>query len=52
MDYRPHTEETNRTRLIMGGNLFYYAGYLSITKADITTSKLIININISTPGAR
>ena len=52
VDYRPQKEEPNRTRLTVGVNLFFYAGYVSTTTVDITTEKLIINSTIYTPGAR
>ena len=50
--YQSHKEEPNRTRLTVGGDLFFCAGDISTPTADITTANLIINSTISTPGAR
>ena len=52
VDYRLYKEEPHRTRLTGVGNLIVYAGDIRTPMADTTTSKLIINITISTPGAR
>ena len=52
VDDIPQKEEPHRTRLTGVGNLIVYAGDIRTPMADNTTSKLIINITISTPGAR
>lgn len=52
VDYHPHKQEPNRTRLTVGGNLIDFPGDVSTPTADITTAKLIINSTISMPNAR
>ena len=51
-DIKPHKSETDRTKLIDGGNLIYYPGKVTNNKSDITTSKTLINSTISTSDAR
>ena len=52
VDYRPQKEDPNRVRLTAGGNLIDYPGELYTKTADLTTTKLLWNSVISTPGAR
>ncbi len=52
VEIRPQKEETHRTRLTVGGNLIDYPGDVSTPTADLTTTKVLINSTISTPGAR
>ena len=52
VDYRPQKTDPNCTRLTVGGNLINFPGNFSTPTADLTTAKLVINITISTPGAR
>ena len=52
VDYRPHKPESDRTRLTMGGNRIYYPDGVSTPADDITTSRVLINPTISTPGAK
>jgi hypothetical protein len=49
---RPEKKETHRTRLTVGGNLVDYPGDVSTPTADLTTTKVLLNSTISTPGAR
>jgi hypothetical protein len=50
--YRPQKDEPNRTRLTVGGNLLVCLYDVSAPTSDLTTSKLLFNSVISTPGAR
>jgi hypothetical protein len=52
IDYRPHKQEPNRTRLTVGGNLVDFPGDVSTPTAGTTTAKLIINSTISMPNAQ
>jgi hypothetical protein len=52
VDIRPHKTETHRVRLTVGGNLIQYTGDVSTRSADLTTSKCLWNITISTEGAK
>ena len=52
VDYRPQKNDPNRVRITVGGNLITYPGELTTRTADITTSKIMWNSVISTPGAR
>ncbi len=45
-------EETNRTRLVVGGDRVHYPLDTGTPTADLLTIKLLINGMISTPGAR
>jgi len=52
VDYRPQKTNPNRVRLTAGGNLIDYPGELTTRTADLTTTKLLWNSVISTPGSR
>jgi hypothetical protein len=52
VDIRPNKTETHRVRLTVGGNLIQYTGDVSTRSADLTTSKCLCNITISTEGAK
>ena len=52
VDYRPQKEDPNRVRITVGGNLIDYPFELTTRTADLTTSKVMWNSVISTPGAR
>ena len=52
VDYRPQKDDPNRVRITAGGNLIDYPGELTTRTADLTTSKILWNSTISTPGAR
>eukprot|EP00956_Cyclotella_meneghiniana_P034829 scaffold108469_cov21-Cyclotella_meneghiniana.AAC.1 len=52
VDYRPQKEDPNRVRMTAGGNLINYPGELTTNTADLTTSKLLWNSTLSTPGAK
>ncbi|KAL7538190.1 hypothetical protein ACHAXR_008359, partial [Thalassiosira sp. AJA248-18] len=52
VDYRPQKKDPNRVRITAGGNLIDYPGELTTRTADLTTSKILWNSTISTPGAR
>ena len=52
VDYRPQKEDPNRVRITAGGNLINYPYELTTRTADLTTSKVMWNSVISTPGAR
>jgi hypothetical protein len=52
VDIRPNKYETHRVRLTVGGNLIQYPGDVSIRSSDLTTSKCLWNITISTEGAK
>jgi hypothetical protein len=52
VNYRPQKEDTNRIRIITGGNLINYPGELYTRRADLTTSKLMWNSVLSTPKAK
>ena len=52
VDYRPQKEDPNRVRITAGGNLINYPFELTTRTADLTTSKIVWNSTISTPGAK
>jgi hypothetical protein len=52
VDYRPQKDDPNRVRITVGGNLIDYPGELTTRTADLTTSKILWNSIISTPGAK
>ena len=52
VDYRPQKKDPNRVRLTAGGNLINYPGELTTRTADLTTTKILWNSVVSTPGAR
>ena len=51
-DYCPQKEDPNRVRLIAGGNLIDCPFDCTTRTADATTSKIMWNLVISTPGVR
>ena len=52
VDYRPQKEDPNRVRMTAGGNLIIYPGGLTTRTADLTTTKILWNSIVSTPGAK
>ena len=52
VDYRPHKQEKERTRITVGGNLINYPDNVSTKTAEVTTAKILINSTISTPNAQ
>ena len=50
--YWPQKEEPQIMWLTVGGNLFFYTEDVSTLTVDITTSKIVVNSNMYTPGAR
>ena len=52
VDFRPQKTDPNRVRIIVGGNLIDYPYELTTRTADLTTSKVMWNSVISTPGAK
>ena len=50
VDYRSHKKDPNRVRITAGGNLIKYLYELTTRTADLTTSKIMWNSVISTPG--
>jgi hypothetical protein len=50
-DYKPHKKEKERVRLTVGGERLDYSGDVTTSTADITTFKILININLSTEDA-
>ncbi len=52
VDYRAQKEDPNRVRITVGGNLINYPYELTTRTADLTSSKMMWNSVISTPGAR
>ena len=51
VDYRAQKKDPNRVRITAGGNLIKYPYELTTRTADLTTSKIMWNSVISTPGA-
>lgn len=49
---RPQKSEAHRVQLTVGGNRLTYNGDTATQCASLTTTKLLINNTISTPGAR
>ena len=49
---RPHKTETHRVRVTVGGNRLGFPGDTTTNCASLTTTKCLLNITISTPGAR
>ena len=49
---RPHKTKTHRVRVTVGGNRLDFLGDTTTNCASLTTTKYILNITISTPGAR
>ena len=52
LDYRSHKKDPNRVKITVGSNLIKYPYELTTRTADLTTSKIMWNSVISTPGAR
>ena len=52
VDYRPHKQEKERTRITVGGNLINYPDDVTTKTAEISTAKILINSTISTPNAK
>jgi hypothetical protein len=52
VDIKAHTEETELTRLTVGGDQIECPGDKSTRTAGLTTEKMLFNITISTPGAK
>jgi hypothetical protein len=50
-DYKPHKKEKERVLLTVGGDRLDYSGDATISTADITTFKILINSNLSTKDA-
>ena len=52
VDYRAQKKDPNRVRITAGVNLINYPYELTTRTADLTTSNIMWNSVISTPGAR
>ena len=52
VDYRAQKKDPNRVRITAGGKLIKYPYELKTRTADLTTSNIMWNSVISTPGAR
>jgi hypothetical protein len=52
VDFRPQKADPHKIRITAGSNLINYPGELSTRTADLTTSKLMWNSVLSTPGAK
>ena len=52
VDYRPQKKDPNRVHITTGGNLIQYPGELTTRTADLTTSKILWNSVLNTPGAK
>jgi hypothetical protein len=52
VDIKDHKEEKERTRLTVGGDQIEYPGDKSTRTEGLTTAKILINIVISTLGAK
>ena len=52
VDYRAHKDDPNMVRITVGGNLIKYPGELTTRTPDLTTTKVMWNIVISTRNAR
>ena len=48
VDFRPQKEDPNRVRITVGGNLIDYPYELTTRTADLTASKVMWNLVIST----
>ena len=49
---RPNEAEVNRVRVTVGGDRLDFPGATTTHCAGLTTTKCLLNSNISTPGAR
>ena len=52
VDFRPQKDDHNRVRITAGGNLIKYPGELPTRTADMTTTKMLWKIILSTEGAQ
>ena len=52
VDFRSQKTDPNRVRITVGRNLIDYPYELTTRTADLTTSKVMCNSVISTPGAK
>ncbi len=52
VDFCPQKADPHQIRITAGGNLINYPGKLSMRTADLTTSKLMWNSMLSTPGSK
>jgi hypothetical protein len=52
VDYWPQKQDPNRVRITVDGNLIKYPGEVTTRTADMTTSKLLWNIVLSTRDAK
>ena len=52
VDYRAQKKDPNRVRITAGGNLIKYPDELTTRTSDLTTSNIMWNSVISTPGAQ
>ena len=52
VDFRLQKTDPNRVRITVGGNLIDYPYEFTTRTADLTTSKVMWNSVISTPGAK
>ena len=52
VDFRPQKKDPNRVRITVDGNLIDYPYELTTRTSDITTSRVMWNSVISTPGAK
>ena len=52
VDYRGQKKDSNRVRITSGGNLIKCPGDLTCRMANLTTSKILWNIVLSTEGAK
>ena len=52
VDYRPHKEDPNQVRINVGVNMMDYPKELTTRTSDITTTKIMWNSILSTPGAK
>ena len=52
VDYRPQKADPNSVCITTGGNLITYPNELTTRTAELTTTKILWNSVISTPGAR
>ncbi len=52
VDFFPQKADPHQIRITAGGNLINYPGELTTRTADLTTSKLMWNSNLSTKGTK
>ena len=51
VDIRPQKKETHRVRLVVGNDPVDYPYKVSTKTVDLDTTKMFLNLVISTPGA-